>query len=125
MNSVLQAVFAAPEVSGAFGELGPALLKSAPEDPSADLLAQLAKLRAGLCTERYALSGEAEEAVCVAPRMLKTLVGKEIGLLERGAVLLRREAEAEANHEQHSERAQAALSETRAPEQRVAERDAR
>ena len=77
MNSVLQALFSAPEVSGTFGELGPQLIKSAPEDPTTDLLCQLAKLRAGLCTDRYTASGEEEEAaVCVQPRMLKALVGK-------------------------------------------------
>ena len=51
MNSVLQALFSAPEVSGTFGELGPQLIKSAPEDPTTDLLCQLAKLRAGLALE--------------------------------------------------------------------------
>ena len=75
MNSVLQVLFAAPELNAAFEAHGPALLRSAPADPSQDLLAQLTKLRDGLLTTRYAESGEAEEAVCVRPRMLKSLVG--------------------------------------------------
>ena len=47
MNSVVQVLFGAPEVAAAFELHGPALLRSAPEDASADLLAQLAKLRDG------------------------------------------------------------------------------
>ena len=76
MNSVLQVLFAAPELGAAFAAHGPDLMKSAPEDPSQDLLAQLSKLGDGLLTTRYADSVEDDTAVCVQPRMLKSLVGK-------------------------------------------------
>ena len=75
MNSVLQVLFATPELNAAFEAHGPALERSAPTDASQDLLAQLTKLRDGLHGPRYAQSGESEEAVCVQPRMLKHLVG--------------------------------------------------
>jgi ubiquitin carboxyl-terminal hydrolase 5/13 len=76
MNSVLQVLFATPELDKAFGTFGASIMRTSPEDPSNDLLTQLAKLRGGLLTARYAESGESEEAVCVQPRMLKNLVGK-------------------------------------------------
>ena len=57
------------------------IFASAPDDPSQDLLTQLAKLSDGLTSDRYADanedSGEASEAaVGVQPRMFKSLVGK-------------------------------------------------
>jgi len=76
MNSVLQALFATPELGAALTPAAPAIFASAPEDASSDLLSQLAKLADGLLTERYAEGNESETAVCVQPRMFKALVGK-------------------------------------------------
>jgi len=77
MNSVLQALFATDELGSALSAAAAAsIFQTAPEDPSNDLLTQLAKLSDGLLTDRYADGNEDEAAVCVSPRMLKALVGK-------------------------------------------------
>ena len=76
INSVLQVLYATPEFAAAFLAHAPTIFQTSPEDPSQDLLAQMAKLSQGLLTDRYADANEKEEAVCVQPRMFKALVGK-------------------------------------------------
>ena len=99
MNSVVQVLFGAPEVAAAFELHGPALLRSAPEDASADLLAQLAKLRDGLMTARYVPDDATDDAaVCRAahaqarrrqPRVSSAPAGRA-GVLAAPARLIQR-----------------------------------
>ena len=76
MNSVLQALYATPEFGEVFASQAATIFKNAPSDPTTDLLTQMAKLSEGLLTARYAEGNEDEDAVCVQPRMFKSLVGK-------------------------------------------------
>merc|ERR1719399_2010208 len=95
MNSVLQVLFNTPELDAAFDACGPAIRRTAPEDPAQDLLTQCAKLRDALRTSKYVPASPSAEAAptaeaaaaaaattaddgeaCVQPRMLKSLLGK-------------------------------------------------
>jgi ubiquitin carboxyl-terminal hydrolase 5/13 len=81
LNASLQLLLALPETRARFA--GPAAagwLGSAAADPSSDLNAQLAKLVDAVHSDRFARADEpaaaASSADCVAPRMLKALLGK-------------------------------------------------
>lgn len=58
-----------------FLEPAPSVFRSAPEDPSQDLLCQLCKLAHGLLTPTYATPEEEGGECFVSPRMLKAAVG--------------------------------------------------
>ena len=80
MNSVVQVLLAMPEVASALTANAATLYRTAPDDPSADLLTQLAKLAEGVLTPQGAAAAAADADAgaggCVVPRMLKMLVGK-------------------------------------------------
>ncbi|GAB5032118.1 ubiquitin carboxyl-terminal [Nannochloropsis oceanica] len=93
MNSVLQLLFALPEIQeqyvGRFEELVKGERAAAVTDPAGDLLTQMCKLAQGLCTARYAPLATEEErkeaaenndtnfTPSVEPRMFKVLMGKQ------------------------------------------------
>ena len=77
MNSVLQLLAAMPEF-GRYCRAAPAIIRSAPADPTQDAVTQLAKVAEGLLSARYATpdAAEGEPECAVAPRMFKQLFGK-------------------------------------------------
>ncbi|KAI0562705.1 Ubiquitinyl hydrolase [Gracilaria domingensis] len=94
MASVLQMMFSIPEVEHRFKDHAQTLFDSAPEDPTGDLLAMMAKIAVGLLSDRYSKpiplyekdpevadglrlsSTTSEHYGSVKPFMFKTLVGK-------------------------------------------------
>eukprot|EP00178_Gracilaria_changii_P026292 TRINITY_DN808_c0_g2_i1.p2 TRINITY_DN808_c0_g2~~TRINITY_DN808_c0_g2_i1.p2 ORF type:complete len:849 (+),score=127.98 TRINITY_DN808_c0_g2_i1:13335-15881(+) len=94
MASVLQLLFSMPEVERRFKNNSQAIFDSAPEDPTGDLLAMMAKMAIGLLSDRYTKPIPLYEKDCEAPDgirlssatsdhygsikpfMFKTLIGK-------------------------------------------------
>ena len=76
MNSVLQLLAATPEFGATYLANAPAIFRSAPADPTQDLLSQLAKAADGMLTARYAVPDEAGGEAAVRPAMLKQVAGK-------------------------------------------------
>eukprot|EP00928_Gymnodinium_smaydae_P035973 TRINITY_DN25229_c0_g1_i6.p2 TRINITY_DN25229_c0_g1~~TRINITY_DN25229_c0_g1_i6.p2 ORF type:complete len:1002 (-),score=315.63 TRINITY_DN25229_c0_g1_i6:85-3090(-) len=81
MNSVVQLLLALPEAKARYADESRQIRRDSPKDLPGDLVAQVAKLVNGLCTERYAppwKEGDDEDdpKLLVAPRMFRTLVGK-------------------------------------------------
>lgn len=76
MNSVLQVIFALPEIKERYLGGAQRILSSAPSSGAAeDMSVQMAKLAVGLLSEKYCTKGEGETAK-VSPQMFKFLVGK-------------------------------------------------
>lgn len=94
MASVLQLMFALPELEARYRRLAPQIFATAPEDPSEDMLSMTAKVAVGLLSDRYtkpvpmyeqgavpdeltlAVGKEPKEYGSVRPFMFKTLIGK-------------------------------------------------
>ena len=76
LNSVLQLLAATPEFGALYLDNAPAIFRSAPADPTQDLLSQLAKAADGMLTARYAVPDEAGGEAAVRPAMLQQVAGK-------------------------------------------------
>jgi len=81
INSVVQCLFTMPEVLAKYADGCDALFKSAPDNVATDFTTQMAKLGAGLSSDRYAEKPGEEGPddgydVCVRPRLFKSLVGR-------------------------------------------------
>lgn len=83
LNSVVQCLFATPEVKARYFDPAADLFKNAPESVAGDFVTQMAKLGVGLLSDRYAHvpedkgDGPAEMGdMCVRPLSFRTLVGK-------------------------------------------------
>jgi ubiquitin carboxyl-terminal hydrolase 5/13 len=83
LNSVVQSLFATPEVRARYFDVADRIFKTAPENPANDFASQMAKVGAGLLGGRYALKegddGEgvaSPQDVCVRPLAFRTLVGQ-------------------------------------------------
>jgi len=82
MNSVMQCLISLPEVQLRYQGNAQIFFQTSPEDPTQDFLSQMAKLTDGLHSGKYCtLPDDASEeakanALVVAPRMFKSLVGK-------------------------------------------------
>jgi len=77
MNSVLQILAATPEFGARFLEPASNIFRTAPEDPSQDVLTQMSKLATGLLTPAYATPQDGEGGECfISPRMFKMALAK-------------------------------------------------
>jgi len=78
MNSVMQVLYAIPEVERRYAANAQAFFEQAGADPESNFHVQMAKLGVGLCTDQYSSAAPAagEKSPSVEPRTFKHLVGK-------------------------------------------------